>query len=302
VTDDPRLVRHPLGFYRVRDVPTPEELQAFYADQYFQEEKGLYRAAYPPEELDYFRVKTSQFAACVAELRGTDQPGSLLDVGCGEGFALQQFADHGWAVSGIDFSSAGIEAMNPAMVDRCEFGDVFDLLDQRIDAGDSYDVVWLKHVLEHVVDPLGLLETLRKLTRPGGLLVVTVPNDFSPLQQVLWDKGAISERFWIALPDHLNYFNAESLVNVAEHCGWTVRDLLSDFPIDVFLLHKGSNYQRDRDFGPAAHQARLAFENMLGAVPHERVNALYRAMAQVGVGRSLTAFLQPGEDDVHDAE
>lgn len=302
MSDDSRLVRHPLGFYRVRDVPTPEELQAFYADQYYQEEKGIYRAEYPSEELDYFRVKTSQFAACVAELRGTDQPGSLLDVGCGEGFALQQFAVRGWEVSGIDFSSAGLEAMNPAMVDRCEFGDVFDLLDQRIDAGDAYDVVWLKHVLEHVVDPLGLLRKLRELTRPGGLLVVTVPNDFSALQQLLWDKGVISERFWIALPDHLSYFDTESLANAAEHCGWTVRDLLSDFPIDLFLLHEGSNYQRDRDVGPSAHQARLAFENMLGTVPHEKVNAMYRAMAQVGVGRSLTAFLQPREDDVHDEQ
>lgn len=294
--NDPRVVRHPLGFYRAAEIPAPEALREYYAARYYQEESAIYRHEYPPEELRYFRLKIAQFAARVGELLDDAAPGSLLDVGCGEGFALQWFADAGWDVSGIDFSSAGMEAMNPAMIDRSEFGDVFELLDRSMESGARYDVIWLKHVLEHVTDPLALLRTLKALTSRGGVLVVTVPNDFSALQELLLERGNIDERFWIALPDHLAYFDRDGLAKAAEHCGWSVRDILGDFPIDLFLLHPGSNYRRDAAAGPDAHRARIAFENMLGELPHAKVNEFYRAMAAVGVGRSLTAFLQPKED------
>lgn len=293
---DPRVVRHPLGFYRAREVPSAETLKEYYASRYYQEEKGIYRHDYPPHEIAYFRVKTAQLAARAAELRKTDLLGSLLDVGSGEGFALQWFAESGWNVEGIDFSSAGMQAMNPAMVDRCEFGDVFELLRQRADSGRRYELIWLKHVLEHVTEPIELLETLKTLALPDGLLVITVPNDFSPLQERLLEGGKIDERFWVALPDHLSYFDRTSLARTAEHCGWKVRDILADFPIDLFLLHRGSNYRRDACAGSDAHNARIEFENMLGEQPHAEVNNFYRAMAKVGLGRSLTAFLQRGED------
>lgn len=292
---DARLQRHPLGFYQAAQIPTADALRDYYAKTYYQQERALYRHDYPPAELEYLRLKVAQIAARIGELTGDDSPGTLLDVGCGEGFALQWFADKGWNVCGIDYSSAGMQAMNPAMMANSTFGDVFELLDQRVAAGERYDVIWLKHVLEHVTDPLALLNTLRLLCAPGGSLVVTVPNDFSSLQEHLLSTGAIDDRFWIALPDHLSYFDADSLRSAAENCGWVVRDLLADFPIDLYLLHPGSNYRRDPAAGPDAHRARIACENLLGRLPHDRVNAFYRAMAAVGLGRSLTAFLQPAE-------
>ena len=43
-------------------------------------------------------------------------------------------------------------------------------------------------VLEHVRDPIGLIEEARSLLAPGGLLLLISPNDFNPLQMTLWKK------------------------------------------------------------------------------------------------------------------
>jgi SAM-dependent methyltransferase len=294
--NDPRLKRHPLGFLEAADTPSPEELKAYYADRYYQTEQSNYRKAYPQAERDYFDLKIAQRAALVDKLRGGRRPGTMLDVGCGEGFALAWFRQQGWTVDGIDHSIAGLEAMHPELLPRVQAGDLFGLLDARIAADELYDLVWLNNVLEHVVDPVKLLTALRRLVAPEGVLVVTVPNDGSTYQVTLLAIGDIPERFWIALPDHLAYFTYESLKSTAEATGWTCHDIVGDFPVDFFLLHEGSNYVKDRTKGAAAHQARIRFELMLGQLDHGRVNEFYGAMARVGLGRALTAFLVPKQE------
>lgn len=289
---DPRLRRHPLGFLEVADRPTPEALATYYQDTYFQTEQGSFRKSYPPEELHAIGLRIAQRAA----LTGVDGPGRLLDVGCGEGFVLAAFAAKGWDVSGIDFSAAGVAAMNPAMADRVEHGDVFALLDARVAAGATYDIVWLGNVLEHVLDPVGLMQALRRLVAIDGALVVTVPNDGSSYQEWLLASGAIDRRFWVAIPDHMSYFTAESLRALAAATGWRVSTIVGDFPIDLYLAHPGSNYVADRARGADAHRARLGLEALIGAAGVERANRFYAALAEVGLGRNLTAFLHPAAE------
>jgi len=290
--DDPRLKRHPLGFLQADPMPTLAELRDYYAS-YYQQERSNYRKSYSESEHAFFDAKLAQRAALAHKIRGDTAPGRFLDVGCGEGFALAWFKREGWRVEGIDHSLAGIEAMNPGLADAVTAGDLFDLLDTRIGAGEKYDLVWLTNVLEHVTDPVGLLERLRRLVAPGGVLAVTVPNDGSAYQEKLLADGHIPERFWIALPDHLAYFTAESLRSTAEATGWNCREITADFPIDLFLMHDGSNYVRDRSQGASAHRTRVEMELLLAERPAEDVNTFYAAMARLGLGRNITAFLTP---------
>lgn len=291
--DDPRLKRHDLGFLELARKPSPPELKSYYADLYYQTEQGSYRKNYSKAEHALIDLKIAQRASLVADLRQSQTPGTMLDVGCGEGFTLAWFEREGWSVEGIDHSMVGLNAFHPHLLPILATGDLFDLLRQRIEGGRQYDLVWLNNVLEHVADPITLLQALRGLIADGGMLVVTVPNDGSRFQESMLQNGDIPDRFWIAIPDHLAYFTAESLTNTAEATGWTCRDIIGDFPIDFFLLHEGSNYVRDRAKGPAAHQARIRMELLLGEKPHDEVNAFYRALAKVGLGRNLTVFLTP---------
>jgi len=289
---DARLKQHSLGFWEISNKPTPEELQKYYADKYYQEGMGSYDIEYSSDELAYFRSKLEQRMAIIQHLfssNGTFK--NFLDVGCGEGYALSFFRGQGWNVKGFDFSSAGVKSKNPSCLDVLETGDIFALLKAEIASGQTYDLVWLQNVLEHVIDPIDLLKSLRKLVSQGGSAVVTVPNDFSITQRGALAYDHIDTAFWVAPPDHLTYFDHESLRSTANETGWECQEILGDFPVDWFLFHPGSNYVRNKSMGKAAHMARVQIENLIHRQPIEDVLKFWIAAAKLGIGRDITAIL-----------
>jgi 2-polyprenyl-3-methyl-5-hydroxy-6-metoxy-1,4-benzoquinol methylase len=248
------------------------------------------RRASSPEA---FTATTETPAAAAAPV-ASGGAGSFLDIGCGEGWALDYFQRQGWDVLGLDFSSYSLEQFHPALRDRLRTGDLYEEVEKLVAAGAQFDVLWLDNVLEHVLEPAGLLRLCRQLVRPGGGLVVDVPNDFSALQQHLLDNGQIDRPFWVVLPDHLSYFNQPGLRNLAEATGWHVAKVIGDQPIDLNLLNPATNYVMNRAAGKGAHHARLAQDNfLLRTAPLPAVAAYYEALAGVGLGRSIVAFLQP---------
>ncbi|MBQ0797311.1 class I SAM-dependent methyltransferase [Zhongshania sp.] len=288
----PGIKRNELGYFEATHKPEAAELRKYYAENYFQTGQGNYKVKYGQEELQYIQTKLKQRSAAV-RTAGLTTTGSMLDVGCGEGFALSHFSNQGWQVEGLDYSIAGIEAINPSFTSFVSIGDVMSLLEQRIQDGSKYDLVWLSNVLEHSLDPPALLTSLRRIVASTGCLVVTVPNDFSQLQTQLLAKGMIQDAFWINLPDHLAYFDRDSIRRVSEATGWDCAYLLADFPIDWYLLNQASNYVRDRRLGSTAHSARIMLENLLATEPIDKINAFYAAMAELGQGRQITAYLRP---------
>lgn len=280
---------HPAGYLEITKKPSKEELRVYYAERYFQNNQGNYRSEYSPEERAYIENKLAQRAQIVNKLTH-GRVGSMLDVGCGEGFAMAYFHRHGWTVEGLDYSQSGVAAMNPQCLSALTTGDVDTLLQHKSCLGQKYDLIWLSNVLEHVPDPIGLMSQMQELLNEAGVLVVTVPNDFSPVQRELIRQGHITEEFWVAPPDHLSYFDESSLRAVGAVTGYQIQHLIGDFPIDMFLYHPGSNYVADRSLGPAAHRARVQLENLLSERSIQEVNDFYEAMARVGLGRDLTAF------------
>ena len=287
------------GFYEVRDKPTPAELRDYYARRYYQEGLTTYQANYPAEEVEHIEGKLQLRHWVLEQLRGTPSAGSetaprFLDIGCGEGWALAYFHRQGWPVLGLDYSSFSVERFQPALREYLRPGDLVAELDRLVAEGRTFEVLWLDNVLEHVPDPAGLLRRCRQLVAPGGALLVEVPNDFSALQNYLLAQGHIDRPFWVVLPDHLSYFNAEGLRNLATATGWRIAKTLADQPIDLNLLNPRSNYVMDRAAGPAAHRARLEQDNLLlRTASLAAVAAYYEGMAGVGLGRNIVAFLQP---------
>lgn len=285
-----KLIRHPFGFLTVEDKPTPEDLKEYYANKYYQQARGSYEIDYSREEKAYFRNKCAQRHAVLQRVSAFGS--AMLDVGCGEGFSLAYFREQGWFVKGFDFSAAGVEAQNPDCRDALVVGDIFALLEDELTSGIKYDVVWLQNVLEHVLDPVALLNSLKNLLSSDGVAVVTVPNDFSPIQMEALASDHIHQEFWVAPPDHLSYFDYMSLPAIANETGWDCIELLGDFPIDWFLFHEGSNYVRDRALGKSVHRARVQLENLIDRQPADNVLGFWAAAARLGIGRNITAFLK----------
>ncbi len=281
------------GWRRVTPSPSAEALKAFYAAEYFQASHGTYSQTYSETELEHRNLLAGLMLAAIEEGRSGAAKGKLLEIGCGEGWFLAAAQNAGYAVQGLDFSQAGLAKFNPQLLASARFGDAFDLLDSLIDDGVKVDVCVMEHVLEHVVDPEALLARLPRILASGAVLAITVPNDFSPLQQGARAAGAIDRDFWVAAPQHLNYFNAQSLPLLLKRMGFTVKVGYASFPIDWFLMHPGSNYIATPEAGKDAHRARMAIDLILAEQGMDAFLNLARAFFACGAGRSLTVVAQP---------
>lgn len=97
----------------------------------------------------------------------------VLDVGCGDGSASGAWlANRCGSYVGVDVSPAAVEAARVRGLDARTIDDAGELPFPA----DSFDGAICTEVLEHLFDPLGALEEIRRVLRPGGTVVVTVPN------------------------------------------------------------------------------------------------------------------------------
>jgi SAM-dependent methyltransferase len=290
---DAAVLKNEFGFYELVEKPTLEVLKAYYAEKYYQNAEGSYEVSYSDAEKSYFRNKVAQklLAASKHIALPKGRAPAFLDVGAGEGWSLAYFHDLGWECVGLDFSSYGCASQNPQVQQHLTAGDIYESLASLIGSGCRFDLIMLDNVLEHVLEPLGLLVKLRELLEPQGVLIVDVPNDFSVLQEHLLEKGYIDNRFWVVAPDHISYFGPESLAALVRAAGWKVQRMMTDFPIDFSLANPLTNYVRDGKVGKSCHGVRVEIENLMHAISPEKTVVLYEALANLGLGRALTAVL-----------
>ncbi len=69
--------------------------------------------------------------------------------------------------------------------------------------GETFDVITLTNVLEHVLDPIAFLKNIRELSHIGSIIMIQGPNDFSLFQKFLIKKNFINDQFWVAIPDRI---------------------------------------------------------------------------------------------------
>lgn len=139
--------------------------------------------------------------------------GKLLDIGCGDGHYLETMHALGWHVEGLEPDSVAV---------RTARGRGFDVIAGPIEdavlPADTFDVITMNHVIEHVVDPARVLEIARRSLRPGGTLLVVTPNVES------WGRLRFGiSWFHLDPPRHLHIFSVPNLRKCAEGAGLEVR-------------------------------------------------------------------------------
>lgn len=279
------------GGFTVEPMPNSAELAELYRDEYYQRgASATYALDYAEDELAWKRLKCD-LAIHLLQRQGLSD-GRLIDLGSGEGFLVAAALRAGLDAYGVDFSEFAVERFHPELSDRVTAGEVTSFLDATIAEGVFYDACVLQHLVEHVREPQLLLEKVRESLPVGGLALVTVPNDENPVQHLAMNAQHIETEFWFAPPQHLHYFDTGSAAALAQSAGFDVLDLVTDFPIDLYLLHPGSNYVRDPSQGKSAHRARVEVELLLGRQGLDRMRELGAAQARCGIGRDLTMVLR----------
>ncbi len=291
------VTKNRFGFFELINKPAYDELKSYYADKYYQECNSTYANKYSQDEIKYINNKIEQKYAVISDLVSMSNKSGLrlLDIGSGEGWALKYFKDKLWDVVGLDYSEYGCYNHNPECLVNLTVGEIGENIEKLIRKNQSFDVIWLDNVLEHVLDPLELLINCHKLIKEHGVLVIEVPNDFSAVQQCLLDKEYIHNPYWIAIPDHISYFNNDGLNAICSEAGWHCHCLMGDYPIDFNLLNQNVNYIKDTSKGKSCHHARVEVENLLHSISIEKTNNLYRALADLGLGREIIGFFRKAE-------
>jgi len=288
-----QIIKDHLGYMRVDPLPSEKELENYYANSYYQNPHGTYQATYSEIESTQRKLRIELiYQAVIYNLKSdTNNQNKILDLGCGEGFLLSHFKDAGWKVLGLDFSDEGVRKQNPKLVKDIVKGNVYKELEVLLKTDENYDVIYLGNILEHVIDPLALVTKCADLLSAGGLLVITVPNDFSILQNSLVTSNIVERKYWICPPDHLNYFNLESLVKLQVASNLKVLDSICDFPIEWFLMNNHSNYINDPTVGKSAHLARARLDSLINSNRDSEMKLnFWRSMAALGFGRTITTF------------
>ena len=271
------------GFKHIIAIPSEDDLEQVYRDEFYKDEKPHYIDRYR-EDLEWWNtVYTRRYNILESHLHAHQR--KILDIGSGPGYFILNGKNRGWQVKGIEPSvQAGQYSQLLGLDVENRFFD-----EQTSHTLGTFDVINMGEVLEHIPNPINLLDRVHRHLNTGGLICLIVPNDFNPLQLVLRDHMGFSP-WWVAPPHHINYFNFKSLTNLVNRCGFEVVHQESTFPIDIFLL-MGENYIGNDNIGRACHTKRIAFEmafNNDGA--SHILSNLYSELANQGIGREVVLF------------
>lgn len=270
-----------LGFIHIDPIPSTEELEKIYKDEYYTTEKKDY-IDYAIEDLEWWETTYSD-KYDTFETYITSDGKSILDIGCGPGYFLLYGKKRGWDCYGVDPSSVaskhaqdnGLNISN-ALFDKNDYHDM------------KFDVIHMHNVLEHISNPIQLVNDATSLLKAGGILCVGVPNDFSPFQKILW-KNLDFKPWWLAPPHHINYFTPESLTKLIEKNKLNVFLKESSFPMELFLL-LGDNYIDNPKLGREMHFKRKKFDLALSKNDNNLKRELYQSLAKLNLGREIILY------------
>ena len=147
--------------------PGDAELASLYAPTYY-----AYQLARPSRAKRFFQ----RVLGYSTDTRDPvfDQPGRVLDFGCGAGEFLLRMRERGWECAGVEINAGARDAGRAKGLDvRAALGGAEGFPSAR------FDYVRANHSLEHVADPAAVLREMWRVLRPGGTLFIGVPTTTS---------------------------------------------------------------------------------------------------------------------------
>ncbi len=147
--------------------PAREALGELYSAAYFERDFRCGRSDTDVYDEAMYREEDRGLLDAFERLRA---PGRLLEVGCAAGWLLRHAAERGWKVEGVELSETAV-AHARALGLEVHRGE----LDDAALPGGAFDLVYMGDVLEHVPDCRGVLASVARVLRPGGVLYLRGP-------------------------------------------------------------------------------------------------------------------------------
>jgi len=190
------IVKCECGFVFLSPRPDEQEISKYYDHMSYEphrsEKKSIFDHCYRLVQnwaVDWKRKKIENYISC----------GKLLDIGGGAGEFCQHMTKHGWSTIVQDTSESALILAEQKGIPGVQH---LDLIAGKY----RFDLITMWHALEHVHDVETLFSNINNLLRPGGVLVIAVPNHNAPEREKLGNKWAPYDT-----PRHLYHFDFDSL-------------------------------------------------------------------------------------------
>ena len=188
-------------------LPSPAQILQFYPQKYY----GIGNEKFHKPLETHIRLFRRLRAKKIIGLESNSK--RVLDIGCGRGQSLKILQQYGYTCYGTELSPfsaqkassiKGLHIYSRPLVE-CGFQDHF------------FDLVIMWHVLEHLPNPRETLQEILRILRPGGNLLLCVPNSKS-LQAII----AKHHWFHLDLPRHLYHYSPSTLTTILASTGFTI--------------------------------------------------------------------------------
>lgn len=201
VTGEEFSLMYDAEFEMLKTFPIPNEskLSSYYESDNYISHSGSKRNLF---ERLYHRVRKVSLRKKIALINAFElNSRSLLDVGCGTGEFLELAKTHSWKVSGVEPNEKARALANKKLGNAVQDKNALNAFNAN-----SFDVITLWHVLEHMPELEKEISNLKRLLKANGRLVIAVPNYKS------FDAGYYKS-FWAAydVPRHLWHFSQEAI-------------------------------------------------------------------------------------------
>jgi trans-aconitate methyltransferase len=224
---------------------------------------------------DYFRAhdprSKAEMGRRLAEraLEITGRTGRMLELGCGRGDLLLGAREIGWLVRGVDMTPAFVEDARARGLDV----ESASLASCR-SLDESWDVILLAAVLEHLYEPHAALARVFDSLTPGGVAFIDVPNECS-----LWTRIGNAYMRLRRRPWAVNLSPTFSPYHVVGFCARSLKRLLSDMGFEVIELTT-TRWQNELPSG----------DTIMSNLEHAAATAVLRAGVWFGAGAGITAW------------
>lgn len=185
--------------------PTQKQLDQAYDDIYYGKGDAKY-TGFIEKILDYFRSARARTVR-----RYIKTPGRILDIGCGNGGFLNYLIKQGFEGHGIELPGKAAQRAEQIPNLQLKIGP----LTEKDFSEDLFDCICMWHVFEHLTEPQKTLSTIQKILKPGGYLMMSLPN-FSSIQSKLFRGN------WLHLdpPKHLFFLEPPDLISKMKGFGF----------------------------------------------------------------------------------
>lgn len=174
-----------------------------------EEQAEDYSGYYDEKNLNVPAFVEKRLGEVASSLERYRTSGRWLDIGCGAGALLRAAERQGWSATGTEIAPNAVDVLREQGLD-VRLGELDEL---GLEPG-GFDVVSLVEVVEHVADPLALVDGAARLVRPGGAVYVTTPNGRSVSARLLGARWSL-----IAPPEHLLLLSRRGIRVLFERAG-----------------------------------------------------------------------------------